>query len=133
MKKHKILLLLLCISLITGCSHEHDWYYSSSKTIYSDYKVYACRDCEETSLGSLLSKDDENLKDNSEDEFEDKKYSEDELDEGDSTNITVYITDSGTKYHSSGCQYLSSSKHSFSLEDAINDGYSPCSRCNPPE
>lgn len=44
----------------------------------------------------------------------------------------VYITDSGSKYHSYGCQYLSRSQDSITLEEAFELGYSPCSKCNPP-
>lgn len=47
-------------------------------------------------------------------------------------NTIVYVTDSGSKYHSSGCQYLSRSKNSITLEEAVEEGFSPCSRCNPP-
>ncbi|MDP2233645.1 MAG: nuclease (SNase), partial [Actinomycetota bacterium] len=46
---------------------------------------------------------------------------------------TVYITDTGAKYHSDGCQYLSKSKHAISLSAAKSSGYTPCSRCNPPQ
>ncbi|WP_425755136.1 hypothetical protein ACPW7J_09700 [Ihubacter sp. rT4E-8] len=42
---------------------------------------------------------------------------------------TVYITDTGTKYHRSWCGYLHSSKHAISLSKAKQWGYSPCSRC----
>lgn len=45
--------------------------------------------------------------------------------------ITVYITKTGSKYHSSGCRYLSKSKIPISL-DAAKKSYSPCSVCNPP-
>ena len=44
----------------------------------------------------------------------------------------VYITETGTKYHRDGCQYLSSSKIAITLSEACNKGYSPCSICNPP-
>ena len=44
----------------------------------------------------------------------------------------VYVTDNGDKYHSDGCQYLRSSQHAISLEDAVDQGYTPCSRCDPP-
>lgn len=44
---------------------------------------------------------------------------------------TVYITKTGTKYHSNGCSYLSSSKISISLDDAISKGFTPCSKCKP--
>lgn len=45
---------------------------------------------------------------------------------------TVYITDTGTKYHRSGCQYLRKSKYAIDLGDAKRQGYEPCSKCNPP-
>lgn len=44
-------------------------------------------------------------------------------------SITVYVTNTGEKYHKDGCQYLSQSKNPISLEDAVNYGYTPCSRC----
>lgn len=46
-------------------------------------------------------------------------------------SYTVYITKTGEKYHRDGCQYLRQSKISISKSDAINSGYTPCSRCNP--
>lgn len=45
--------------------------------------------------------------------------------------IVVYITNTGTKYHNSGCRYLSKSKIPISLENAQTDGYTPCKVCNP--
>jgi len=49
-----------------------------------------------------------------------------------STGTIVYITASGTKYHLSTCSYLTSSKIAISLSSAKAQGYTPCSRCNPP-
>lgn len=49
----------------------------------------------------------------------------------DNRSATVYITNTGTKYHKSGCSYLKSS-HAVTLEYAITNGYSACSRCHPP-
>ena len=46
-------------------------------------------------------------------------------------STTVYVTKTGEKYHTSGCQYLRKSKISISLQDAVSSGYEPCSRCNP--
>ena len=42
----------------------------------------------------------------------------------------VYITNSGTKYHKDGCSYLKGKK-SITRTKAIEQGYTPCSRCNP--
>ncbi len=44
---------------------------------------------------------------------------------------TVYVTRTGKKYHRGGCRYLSQSKISIELEEAISRGYTPCSVCSP--
>lgn len=44
---------------------------------------------------------------------------------------TVYITDTGEKYHRGSCRYLRKSKHSISLSEAKSMGYTPCSVCKP--
>lgn len=48
-----------------------------------------------------------------------------------SNSYTVYITDTGKKYHSASCSYLKKSKHAISKSSAISQGYSACSKCNP--
>lgn len=48
-----------------------------------------------------------------------------------SVEDTVYVTDTGTKYHKSGCQHLRKSKNAISKEKAIRQGYTACSKCNP--
>jgi micrococcal nuclease len=47
-------------------------------------------------------------------------------------NRTVYVTNSGTKYHISGCSALRNSAIAVSLEDAARSGYEPCAICKPP-
>src|SRR5262249_10548777 len=44
----------------------------------------------------------------------------------------VYITNSGQKYHASGCRFLAKSKIAVSLEEAKRKGFEPCKVCNPP-
>ena len=44
---------------------------------------------------------------------------------------TVYITDTGSKYHRSGCRYLSKSCHPISLSAAKASGYTACKVCKP--
>lgn len=46
-------------------------------------------------------------------------------------SYTVYITNTGSKYHSSGCQYLKKSKIPISKDKAVAQGYTACSRCHP--
>ena len=41
---------------------------------------------------------------------------------------TVYVTDTGTKYHKPNCSYLKS-KRAVTLSDALALGYDACSRC----
>lgn len=45
---------------------------------------------------------------------------------------TVYITNTGEKYHRSSCSYLRQSKIAIPLSSAKSKGYTACSRCNPP-
>lgn len=47
-------------------------------------------------------------------------------------NISVYVTDTGEKYHTSGCQYLRRSSNKITLAEAIGNGYERCSKCSPP-
>lgn len=49
------------------------------------------------------------------------------------TAVIVHITKTGSKYHSAGCQYLHSSDYEIELEQAKASGYTPCSKCNPPQ
>jgi len=51
----------------------------------------------------------------------------------DKKEITVYITNSGAKYHTNGCQSLSKSKIPITLNEAKAQGYTPCSKCHPPQ
>jgi len=44
---------------------------------------------------------------------------------------TVYVTKTGKKYHSENCSSLSSSKISIKLSEALEKGYTPCSKCKP--
>jgi hypothetical protein len=44
---------------------------------------------------------------------------------------TVYITNTGTKYHRSSCQYLSKSKIAMQVDSASQAGYTTCSVCKP--
>lgn len=53
------------------------------------------------------------------------------VDNSEDASDVVYITNTGTKYHRNWCSYLSSSKKAITINDAINKGYSPCSRCSP--
>jgi competence protein ComEC len=49
-----------------------------------------------------------------------------------SQSVTVYVTNSGQKYHTTNCSSLSKSKIAITLEEAKKEGYTPCSKCNPP-
>ena len=48
------------------------------------------------------------------------------------SGTTVYVTDTGSKYHRYGCQYLRESCHGMTLSKAKQAGYTACSRCDPP-
>lgn len=42
---------------------------------------------------------------------------------------TVYITQTGSKYHPTLCDYLSISKISIDLSEAMSRGFRTCNRC----
>ena len=44
-------------------------------------------------------------------------------------DVTVYMTNTGTKYHVAGCGHLAKSKIPVSLSDAIARGLTECSTC----
>jgi len=44
---------------------------------------------------------------------------------------TVYVTKTGSKYHTAGCSYLSKSAIPIKLSE-VNARYTACSRCKPP-
>lgn len=46
--------------------------------------------------------------------------------------IIVYITNTGAKYHRSGCRHLNDSKYETTLTKALSQGYTACGTCNPP-
>lgn len=52
--------------------------------------------------------------------------------DGDST-VMVHITETGSKYHLAGCQYLKQSDYEVTLAEAKARGLEPCSKCNPPQ
>lgn len=45
---------------------------------------------------------------------------------------TVYITNTGKRYHNAGCRYLDESRYTISLSNAIKQQYTPCKVCKPP-
>lgn len=53
------------------------------------------------------------------------------MDESESRTI-VYITKSGTKYHSEHCKLLNQNKYAIDLLSAQRHGYTPCAKCHPP-
>jgi hypothetical protein len=46
-------------------------------------------------------------------------------------DVTVYVTNTGTKYHRDGCRYLRQSRIPMKLSEA-KKRYDPCSVCKPP-
>lgn len=49
----------------------------------------------------------------------------------DDESVTVYITDTGERYHRGSCHHLRRSKHPVSLASAKRQGYTPCKVCRP--
>ena len=49
------------------------------------------------------------------------------------TEITVYITRTGKKYHRGNCEWLYASRIPITLKEAKEKGYGACKVCNPPK
>ena len=49
-----------------------------------------------------------------------------------SGDTIVYCTSSGTKYHKEGCSSFKDNGIAISLQEAVDKGLTPCSKCNPP-
>ena len=47
------------------------------------------------------------------------------------TDDTVYVTESGEKFHRDSCRHLKDSKFAVSRSDAISKGYEACGTCKP--
>jgi len=48
-------------------------------------------------------------------------------------DVTVYITETGKKYHTAECSLLRESKLPIKLSEAKERGYEPCKTCKPPQ
>lgn len=47
--------------------------------------------------------------------------------------VLVYVTPHGKKYHRRDCQHVRNGATALTLREARAKGYTPCSRCKPPE
>ena len=118
-----ILIIAICFTFIFVYT------YAVNKK-FNDYKEY-------TDLQiRILKKENDSLKEENENlRLKQYEHSIDSILKGqdyydDEEEEIVYVTDSGTKYHRSWCSYLKSS-NPITKEEAIEEGYFPCSRCNP--
>lgn len=48
-----------------------------------------------------------------------------------SGDTIVYVTKTGECYHADGCSCLKKSKIETTLQEAVDDGYRACKKCNP--
>jgi hypothetical protein len=46
---------------------------------------------------------------------------------------TVFITETGVKYHRHSCRHLKRSREELTLDEARQRGYEPCGVCKPPK
>lgn len=66
-------------------------------------------------------------------EYEPEEEPEPEPEETEESEVTVYVTNYGIKYHTGDCQYLATSCIPKTLSEAQRAGYGPCSVCHPPQ
>jgi endonuclease YncB( thermonuclease family) len=51
---------------------------------------------------------------------------------GQGSDPTVFLTETGRRYHRDGCTYLERTRIPIALSEAVALGYTPCGACNPP-
>ncbi|WP_425755135.1 hypothetical protein ACPW7J_09695 [Ihubacter sp. rT4E-8] len=120
-RKIKILTTILSLSLIGNIAFVFTGinYANAQKEISELYEEAVERYHEGYNTGY-----DEGWNDGANAQSEDEQWLNDDYAE-----TTVYITDTGSKYHQYGCRYLSQSCHEISLSDAKSQGYDACSVC----
>lgn len=91
------------------------------------YHKYGCSNFDWTSSFSFMIY---NVEQASNEGFSPCYYCSDLDNTSDKKTEIVYVTNTGTFYHRSGCSYLKS-KNAITKEKAIEQGYNACSRCNP--
>ncbi|MEY8460678.1 hypothetical protein AALA69_06045 [Eggerthellaceae bacterium 24-137] len=60
-----------------------------------------------------------------------RREAEEEAAKSAESSRTVYITNTGSKYHSGGCRHLKKSKIAIGYNEARSQGYEPCGVCSP--
>lgn len=85
-----------------------------------------------TSSGNGISVEGQSQQQSSiQDQTEKKKKAAAAKDTADQKEKTVYVTKTGSKYHTEDCYMLKSSSRSLTEEEAEAEGYEPCSICSP--
>ena len=132
MKKVFSIILLLAILSMTSCSEPtYNYDGNSSSFSYDDTSGYSADwslpsfsyNQSYESLPSYFFHRDDNTDSSSETEPPSSQSS---------TQVTVYITATGKKYHLYSCQSLWSSAYAVTVDEAWNAGYYPCLKCMPP-
>ena len=44
----------------------------------------------------------------------------------------VYVAPAGKRYHLKSCRYVRKAKTAKTLQEAVDEGYTPCKVCHPP-
>lgn len=127
MKKLSLLLVVLLTLSFASCgtndTYDEDKTTTTTTTTTIKTTKYTSSYDYEDDEDNFLDEDDEDYfldEDDDEEEETEKKNS-----------YTVYITDSGSKYHRKSCGYLKKSCYAIDIDKAEYEGYTPCSRCNP--
>lgn len=130
-----ILLIIALVLSLSGCTKAQ---LSSNNKDTSKPTVVLPDSSTAASINGYKQPEGTNLQDKAENKAEDKTENNDNTTPSETDNISAaYIANtSSKKFHKSTCSYAKSIKAENlatveSREQLINDGYSPCKRCNP--
>ena len=114
-----VMALIAVLMISTGCSIDPSSIGAS---------VLTTNQSVEENTDDSESSDDYDEYDEEEDEDLDMEEDEQAIEES-KLNCTVWVTKTGSFYHMEGCRYLKSKAGSMTQKEAIDKGYSPCSKC----
>ena len=131
MKKHTILLILILLITLSGCSSSVEPGYTDRYSRQDLLKHKTNTDSSVKKLDDLRKMATSKTKESPTDNSSPGDIDVTEKPEEAKSDTTVFITKTGTKYHTSSCPYLKKSKTEITIEEAKMQNLSPCSTCNP--
>lgn len=131
MKKFALLLVLIITLSFISCNTSKNYNNTSNATVDSEELKKSIDELKKIETKTFSTFDFDSLTTKKVKEITEDDEKDFEITTKNKNSYTVYITDTGTKYHKKSCSYLRKTCIKIDRNEAIGEGYRPCSRCNP--